>query len=58
MKVCICVYEQTFKSCLLLFSDPPEISVENPVVHSGEGYEAQLVCIVHGESQPEVSQKF
>ncbi|KAK4872349.1 hypothetical protein RN001_014378, partial [Aquatica leii] len=33
---------------------PPEISVERPVVHSGEGYEAQLVCIVHGESQPEV----
>ncbi|XP_030756207.1 limbic system-associated membrane protein-like [Sitophilus oryzae] len=33
---------------------PPEISVENPVVHSAEGYEAQLVCIVHGETQPEV----
>lgn len=33
---------------------PPEISVERPVVHSGEGFEAQLVCIVHGESQPEV----
>lgn len=36
-------------------ADPPEISVERPVVHSGEGAEAQLVCIVHGESQPEVS---
>ncbi|XP_022915847.1 limbic system-associated membrane protein [Onthophagus taurus] len=33
---------------------PPEISVESPVVHSGEGLEAQLVCIVHGESQPEI----
>ncbi|XP_060520168.1 limbic system-associated membrane protein-like isoform X2 [Cylas formicarius] len=33
---------------------PPEITVENPVVHSAEGFEAQLVCIVHGESQPEV----
>ncbi|CAH1130026.1 unnamed protein product [Ceutorhynchus assimilis] len=33
---------------------PPEISVERPVVYSGEGMEAQLVCIVHGESQPEV----
>ncbi|GJQ88788.1 hypothetical protein Trydic_g19870, partial [Trypoxylus dichotomus] len=32
---------------------PPEISVESPIVHSGEGFEAQLVCIVHGESQPE-----
>ncbi|EAA07670.5 AGAP002628-PA [Anopheles gambiae str. PEST] len=33
---------------------PPEISVENPTVYSGEGQEAMLVCIVHGESQPEV----
>ncbi|XP_050316135.1 limbic system-associated membrane protein-like isoform X2 [Anthonomus grandis grandis] len=33
---------------------PPEITVERPVVYSGEGMEAQLVCIVHGESQPEV----
>lgn len=33
---------------------PPEISVESPIVHSAEGFEAQLVCIVHGESQPEV----
>ncbi|XP_055644750.1 hemicentin-1-like isoform X3 [Toxorhynchites rutilus septentrionalis] len=32
---------------------PPEISVENPIVYSGEGQEAMLVCIVHGESQPE-----
>lgn len=39
----------------ILFTDPPEISVERPIVHSGEGFEAQLVCIVHGESQPEVS---
>lgn len=36
-------------------TDPPEISVENNVVYSGEGQEAVLVCIVHGESQPEVS---
>ncbi|XP_049963885.1 lachesin-like isoform X1 [Schistocerca serialis cubense] len=32
---------------------PPEIEVERSWVHSGEGYEAQLVCIVHGEPQPE-----
>lgn len=38
-------------------SDPPEISVESPIVHSAEGFEAQLVCIVHGESQPEVSSR-
>ena len=36
-------------------SDPPEISVETPVVFSGEGQEAMLVCIVHGEAQPEVN---
>ncbi|XP_063709966.1 neural cell adhesion molecule 2-like [Culicoides brevitarsis] len=34
---------------------PPEINVESPVVYSGEGQEAVLVCIVHGESQPEVT---
>ncbi|XP_055678970.1 limbic system-associated membrane protein-like isoform X1 [Lutzomyia longipalpis] len=34
---------------------PPEISVETPVVYSGEGEEAMLVCIVHGEAQPEVT---
>ncbi|XP_061401343.1 lachesin-like [Musca vetustissima] len=33
---------------------PPEINVERPVVFSGEGHEAMLVCIVHGETQPEV----
>jgi hypothetical protein len=36
-------------------SDPPEIAVENPIVFSGEGQEAALTCIVHGETQPEVS---
>lgn len=35
--------------------DPPEISVETPVVFSGEDQEALLVCIVHGEAQPDVS---
>lgn len=35
-------------------SDPPEIEVERSWVHSGEGYEAQLVCIVHGEPPPDV----
>lgn len=36
-------------------SDPPEIEVERGWVHSGEGYEAQLVCIVHAEPPAEVS---
>lgn len=38
-----------------VFADPPEIEVERSWVHSGEGYQAQLVCIVHGEPPPEVS---
>lgn len=39
----------------LLVADPPEISVETPVVFSGEGQEAMLVCIVHGDKLPDVS---
>ncbi|XP_063236221.1 neurotrimin-like [Bacillus rossius redtenbacheri] len=33
---------------------PPEIEVERSWVHSGEGYEAQLVCIVHAEPPAEM----
>jgi hypothetical protein len=40
----------------IFFTDPPEINVESPVVYSGEGQEAMLVCIVHGEAAPDVSQ--
>ncbi|KAJ8871003.1 hypothetical protein PR048_027306 [Dryococelus australis] len=29
--------------------DQPEIEVERSWIHSGEGYEAQLACIVHAE---------
>ncbi|XP_026684520.1 neural cell adhesion molecule 1-A-like [Diaphorina citri] len=38
-----------------LEKNPPEIEVERSWVHSGEGYEAQLVCIVHGEPNPDVN---
>lgn len=42
--------------CFFLFiSAPPEITVEKAWVHAGEGHEAQLVCIVHGEANPEVN---
>ncbi|XP_055699736.1 protein amalgam isoform X1 [Phlebotomus papatasi] len=34
---------------------PPDIAVEKSWVHSGEGFEAQLVCIVHADPQPTVS---
>jgi hypothetical protein len=40
------------------FQVPPEIQVESPIVYSGEGQEAMLVCIVHGEAQPEVCGNF
>ncbi|XP_046382563.1 neural cell adhesion molecule 1-like isoform X1 [Ischnura elegans] len=33
---------------------PPEIEVERNWVHSGEGYEAHLVCLVHAEPPAEV----
>nr|CAD7424177.1 unnamed protein product [Timema monikensis] len=35
--------------------NPPEIEVERSWVHSGEGYEAQLACIVHAEPPADVS---
>ncbi|XP_037028258.1 protein amalgam [Bradysia coprophila] len=34
---------------------PPDISVEKSWIHSGEGFEAQLVCIVHADPSPTVS---
>ncbi|XP_063695749.1 lachesin-like [Culicoides brevitarsis] len=33
---------------------PPEIEVERSLIHTGVGYEAQLICIVHAEPQPHV----
>lgn len=49
----------TFFSLFIFISflnlDPPEITVETPVVFTGEDQEAMLVCIVHGEAQPDVS---
>ena len=40
---------------LISLSDPPDIAVEKSWIHSGEGFEAQLVCIVHADPQPSVS---
>lgn len=37
-----------------LFTVPPEIELERAWVHSGEGYEAQLVCIVDAQPTAEV----
>lgn len=34
--------------------DTPEIEVERPFIHTGVGFEAQLICIVHAEPQPHV----
>lgn len=40
---------------LCIFPDPPDITVDKSWVHTGEGYETQLVCIVHADPQPTVS---
>lgn len=37
------------------FIDPPDIVTEKSWIHSGEGFEANLVCIVHADPQPTVS---
>lgn len=34
--------------------DAPEIEVERALIHTGVGYEAQLICIVHAEPPPHV----
>lgn len=39
-------------------TDQPEVEVERSWVHSGEGFEAQLVCIVHADPPADVSMKF
>lgn len=41
--------------CFVKFSDPPDITVAKSWIHSGEGYEAQLECIVHADPQAAVS---
>ena len=40
----------------LLAAVAPEIVPEMKTVHTGAGHKAQLVCNVHGEPMPEVSQ--
>ncbi len=37
------------------FSDPPEVRVVSPWVHTGLGEAAQLECIVQGNPEPKVS---
>lgn len=38
-----------------IVSAPPEITVEKSWVHAAEGYDVELVCIVHGDVNSEVS---
>lgn len=33
---------------------PPEITVEKAWVHAAEGYDIELVCVVHGDVNSEV----
>lgn len=37
-----------------IYLDAPEIEVERPYVHTGVGFEAYLVCMVHAEPPPHV----
>lgn len=39
----------------LVFADPPDITVEKSWIHSGEGFEALLECIVYADPAPTVS---
>lgn len=56
-KFTLILYENlsTLFRSIYKISDPPEIIVEQPVVFSGEGREATLVCIIHGVTEPEVT---
>lgn len=36
------------------FTDAPEIELERPFVHTGVGFETQLICIVHAEPSPQI----
>uniref|UniRef100_A0A8W7PVB2 Ig-like domain-containing protein n=1 Tax=Anopheles coluzzii TaxID=1518534 RepID=A0A8W7PVB2_ANOCL len=47
------IREPVFVDMQLIVLSPPEITVEKSWVHAGEGYEAQLVCTVHGDANPE-----
>jgi hypothetical protein len=44
-----------YKRFYCTITAPPEITVEKTWVHAAEGYEAQLVCIIHGDTNAEVN---
>lgn len=46
--------QRMFNIYFIYFSVPPDISVEKSWIHSGEGFEAVLVCIVHADPSPTV----
>ena len=48
------MYNFIINGKLLFILDAPEIEVERPFVHTGVGYEAQLICIVHAEPLPQI----
>lgn len=37
------------------FLDEPEIEISSEIVHSGEGYESELTCVVHAHPGAKVS---
>lgn len=52
--VCIHLCSRIHRFNASLCADAPEIEVERAFIHTGVGYEAQLICIVHAEPQPHV----
>lgn len=41
--------------CFIKFIDPPEITVRQPVVNTGETYTAQLICTVYSYPKAKVT---
>lgn len=56
-----CILTYLFVFLFFIFhanTDAPEISVERSTVHAGEGSNAQLVCVIFGEPQPQVRKTY
>ena len=41
--------------CFLSFLDPPEIEQEETFIHTGEGDETEVICIVHASPKAKVT---
>lgn len=39
----------------LIITAPPEITVEKTWIHASEGFDVEVVCVVHGDTNSDVS---